>query len=216
MTGELWEINGKELKIVALDGHRISLRKIKLKKEYEPRKVIVPGKTLAEIIKIIGGDPEKEIAVYFTENHIQFEIENTRAISRLIDGEYLKVEQLLSKDYGTKIKVQKRNYRNVLNRASLLLKDDAKKPIILNIEENILSLEAASNMGSMNESMFVVKEGEKLRIGFNPKFLLEMLRVIDDEEVFMYFTSAKTPCTVRDEKDSYVYLVLPVNLSAAA
>ena len=60
MTGELWEINGKELKIVALDGHRISLRKVKLKKEYEPRKVIVPGKTLAEIIKIIGGDPEKE------------------------------------------------------------------------------------------------------------------------------------------------------------
>ena len=216
MTGELWEINGKELKIVALDGHRISLRKIKLKKEYEPRKVIVPGKTLAEIIKIIGGDPEKEIAVYFTENHIQFEIENTRAISRLIDGEYLKVEQLLSKDYGTKIKVQKKELQECIDRASLLLKDDAKKPIILNIEENILSLEAVSNMGSMNESMFVVKEGEKLRIGFNPKFLLEMLRVIDDEEVFMYFTSAKTPCTVRDEKDSYVYLVLPVNLSAAA
>ena len=216
MTGELWEINGKELKIVALDGHRISLRKIKLKKEYEPRKVIVPGKTLAEIIKIIGGDPEKEIAVYFTENHIQFEVENTRAISRLIEGEYLKVEQLLSKDYGTKIKVQKKELQECIDRASLLLKDDAKKPIILNIEENILSLEAASNMGSMNESMFVVKEGEKLRIGFNPKFLLEMLRVIDDEEVFMYFTSAKTPCTVRDEKDSYVYLVLPVNLSAAA
>lgn len=184
MTGELWEINGKELKIVALDGHRISLRKIKLKKEYEPRKVIVPGKTLAEIIKIIGGDPEKEIAVYFTENHIQFEIENTRAISRLIEGEYLKVEQLLSKDYGTKIKVQKKELQECIDRASLLLKDDAKKPIILNIEENILSLEAASNMGSMNESMFVVKEGEKLRIGFNPKFLLEMLRVIDDEEVF--------------------------------
>lgn len=216
MTGELWEINGKELKIVALDGHRISLRKIKLKKEYEPRKVIVPGKTLAEIIKIIGGDPEKEIAVYFTENHIQFEIENTRAISRLIEGEYLKVEQLLSKDYGTKIKVQKKEFQECIDRAGLLLKDDAKKPIILNIEENILSLEAVSNMGSMNESMFVVKEGEKLRIGFNPKFLLEMLRVIDDEEVFMYFTSAKTPCTVRDEKDSYVYLVLPVNLSAAA
>lgn len=216
MTGELWEINGKELKIVALDGHRISLRKIKLKKEYEPRKVIVPGKTLAEIIKIIGGDPEKEIAVYFTENHIQFEIENTRAISRLIEGEYLKVEQLLSKDYGTKIKVQKKELQECIDRAGLLLKDDAKKPIILNIEENILSLEAVSNMGSMNESMFVVKEGEKLRIGFNPKFLLEMLRVIDDEEVFMYFTSAKTPCTVRDEKDSYVYLVLPLNLSAAA
>ena len=136
--------------------------------------------------------------------------------SRLIDGEYLKVEQLLSKDYGTKIKVQKKELQECIDRASLLLKDDAKKPIILNIEENILSLEAASNMGSMNESMFVVKEGEKLRIGFNPKFLLEMLRVIDDEEVFMYFTSAKTPCTVRDEKDSYVYLVLPVNLSAAA
>ena len=200
----------------AMTGHRISLRKVKLKKEYEPRKVIVPGKNLAEMIKIIGGDPEKEVAVYFTENHIQFEIENTRAISRLIEGEYLKVEQLLSKDYGTKIKVQKKELQECIDRAGLLLKDDAKKPIILNIEENILSLEVASNMGSMNESMFIVKEGEKLRIGFNPKFLLEMLRVIDDEEVFMYFTNAKTPCTVRDEKDSYVYLVLPVNLSAAA
>ncbi len=216
MTGELWEINGKELKIVALDGHRISLRKVKLKKEYEPQKVIVPGKNLAEMIKIIGGDPEKEVAVYFTENHIQFEIENTRAISRLIEGEYLKVEQLLSKDYGTKIKVQKKELQECIDRAGLLLKDDTKKPIILNIEENILSLEAVSNMGSMNESMFIVKEGEKLRIGFNPKFLLEMLRVIDDEEVCMYFTNAKAPCTVRDEKDSYVYLVLPVNLSAAA
>ena len=216
MTGELWEINGKELKIVALDGHRISLRKIKLKKEYEPRKVIVPGKTLAEIIKIIGGDPEKEIAVYFTENHIQFEIENTRAISRLIDGEYLKSGAVIIKRLWNKNQSSKKGLQECIDRASLLLKDDAKKPIILNIEENILSLEAASNMGSMNESMFVVKEGEKLRIGFNPKFLLEMLRVIDDEEVFMYFTSAKTPCTVRDEKDSYVYLVLPVNLSAAA
>lgn len=120
----------KELKIVALDGHRISLRKVKLKKEYEPQKVIVPGKNLAEMIKIIGGDPEKEVAVYFTENHIQFEIENTRAISRLIEGEYLKVEQLLSKDYGTKIKVQKKELQECIDRAGLLLKDDTKKPII--------------------------------------------------------------------------------------
>lgn len=216
LTGELWEINGGELKIIAVDGHRIALRKVKLKKAYEPRKAIVPGKTLMEIVKIIGGDPEKELAVYFTDNHIQFEIDNTRAVSRLIEGNYIKVEQLLSADYGTKIKVQKKDLQECIDRAGLLLKEEGKTPIILNIEANLLYLEAKSKIGSMNECLFVMREGERLRIGFNPKFLLEMLRVIDDEEISMYFTTEKTPCTVRDEKDSYMYLVLPVNLSPAA
>ena len=95
MTGELFEITENVLKVVSLDGHRISIRKIDLKDSYEPRKVIVPGKTLQEISKIIGGEAEAEVQISFTKNHIVFEFDRTVVVSRLIEGEYFRIDQML-------------------------------------------------------------------------------------------------------------------------
>ena len=96
MTGELFEIDGDTLKVVSLDGHRISIRKMKLKDHYEDEKVIVPGKTLSEVSKILSGDSDKEVVIYFTGNHILFEFDDTIVVSRLIDGQYFNVDQMLS------------------------------------------------------------------------------------------------------------------------
>ena len=73
MTGELFDINGDTLKVVSLDGHRISIRRIKLKDNYPARKVVVPGKTLNEISKILSGDADKDVYIFFTGKHIVFE-----------------------------------------------------------------------------------------------------------------------------------------------
>src|SRR5699024_228469 len=73
MAGELFEVNENQLKVVSLDGHRISIRNVTLKDCYENTKVIVPGKTLSEVSKILGGDNEKEVLIYFSSNHILFE-----------------------------------------------------------------------------------------------------------------------------------------------
>ena len=108
MTGELFEINNDELRVVSLDGHRISIRKIKLKNSYAPQKVIIPGKTLNEISKILSGDAQKDISIYFTDKHALFEFDNTTVVSRLIEGEYFKIDQMLSNDYETKVKVNKK------------------------------------------------------------------------------------------------------------
>ena len=91
MTGELFEISENELKVVSLDGHRISIRKVELKEHYENIKVIVPGKTLSEISKILSGDNEKEVLISFSQNHIMFEFDNTVVVSRLIEGEYFRI-----------------------------------------------------------------------------------------------------------------------------
>lgn len=159
---------------------KIICKKTDLAKAVQTVSKAVPAKATTSILECLLLRAEKE-EITLTGNNLELGIETVMPGNIEEEGS---------------IAIQAKELQECIDRAGLLLKDDAKKPIILNIEENILSLEAVSNMGSMNESMFVVKEGEKLRIGFNPKFLLEMLRVIDDEEVFMYFTSAKTPCTV--------------------
>lgn len=130
MTGELFEVNGGTLRVVSLDGHRMAIRKIALKDEYESTKVIVPGKTLNEISKILTGDNEKEVLIYFGTNHILFEFDDTIVISRLIEGEYFKVDQMLSSDYETKVSLNKKEFLDCIERATILIRENDKKPAL--------------------------------------------------------------------------------------
>lgn len=214
MTGELFEINENILKVIALDGHRISIRKVELMNNYASKKVIVPGKTLIEVSKILSGEVENKANIYFTPNHIVFEFDQTVVVSRLIEGEYFKIDQMLSSDYETKVRVNKKELLSCIDRAMLLVKEGDKKPIIINIGDEAMELKIQSQLGSMNEDILITKEGKDLLIGFNPKFLMDALRVIEDEEIQIYLTNAKAPCFIRDEKESYIYLILPVNFNA--
>ncbi len=216
MTGELFEINGDELRVVSLDGHRISIRKIKLKENYGNIKVIVPGKTLIEISKILSGEMSDEISLYFTDKHVLFEMEDTVVLSRLIEGEYYKINQMLSSDYETKIVINKKELFNCIDRSTLLIKETEKKPIIVGVTDDNMELKINSNIGSMKEEIDIVKEGKDILIGFNPKFLMDVLRVVDDEEVTIYMINPKSPCFIKDKEESYIYLILPVNFNAAA
>ena len=214
MSGELFQIDNNMLKVVSLDGHRISIRKTELKDSYQSKKVVVPGKTLIEVSKILSGEVENEVTISFTSNHIVFEFDNTVVVSRLIEGEYFRIDQMLSSDYETKVKINKKELLNCIDRATLLVKEGDKKPIIINIMDEIMELKIKSQIGSMNEEIMITKEGKDLLIGFNPKFLIDALRVIDDEEVTLYLMNPKAPCFIKDEKESYIYLILPVNFNA--
>lgn len=213
MTGELMEVSDNILKFVSLDGHRISIRKIALKNEYEDKKVIIPGKTLNEISKILTGEADQDVYIYFTDKHVLFEFENTIVVSRLIEGEYFKIDQMLSSDYETKVEINKKELLDSIDRATLLIKEGDKKPIIINITDSDMQLKINSAVGSMNEEISIVKEGKDLMIGFNPKFLIDALRVIDDENITLYMVNPKAPCFIRNDEESYIYLILPVNFT---
>lgn len=211
MTGELFEINNDTLKVVSLDGHRISIRKITLKNSYPKKKVVVPGKTLNEVSKILSGDMDKDVSIFFTDKHILFEFNNTVVVSRLIEGEYFKIDQMLSSDYETKIKMNKRDLLDCIDRATLLVKEGDKKPVIIDVRDGSMELKMNSTVGSMDEEIDIEKEGKDLKIGFNPKFLIDALRVIEDEEILIYMVNPKAPCFIKDETESYIYMILPVN-----
>lgn len=214
MTGELFEINGDELKIVSSDGHRISIRKMQLRDAYEKKKVIVPGKTLNEVSRILPGGADNDVTVSFTSKHIVFEFDNTVVVSRLIEGEYFSIDRMLSGDYETKVRVNKKELLNCIDRATLLTREGDRKPIVININDNGMELKIDSALGSMNEDIDIEKQGRDLVIGFNPKFLIDALRVIDDEEVDLYMVNPKAPCFIKNEEESYIYLILPVSLVA--
>ena len=213
MTGELFEINEDILKVVSLDGHRISIRKIRLKNFYMPKKVVVPGKTLNEISKILSGDMDSEVHIFFTDKHIVFEFDHTTVVSRLIEGDYFKIDQMLSSDYETKVRINKKEFLNCIDRATLLVKEGDKKPIIINIMDGMMELKINSAVGSMNEEIDIEKKGKDIMIGFNPKFLIDALRVIEDEEIDIYLVNPKAPCFIRDAEEKYIYLILPVNFT---
>ena len=213
MTGELFEVKDDQLSVVSLDGHRISIRHIELKDHYDPFKVVVPGKTLQEIVKIISGEMDENVSIYVTSKHILFEFDNTRVVSRLLEGEYYKISQMLSSDYETKITINKKEFLNCIDRASLLIRESDKKPIIIDIADHSLKLNINSFFGSMEEEILIQKEGRDLLIGFNPKFLMDVLRVIDDEEINIYLVNPKAPCYIKDDAGTYNYLILPVNFN---
>ena len=216
MTGELFEIEENKLRVVSLDGHRISIRYIEMKNHYDSKKVVVPGKTLQEISKIIPGSADEDVVIYITNNHIVFEFENTTVVSRLIEGEYFKIDQMLSSDYDTKVRINKRELLDCIDRATLLVKEGDKKPIIMNITDGNMELRINSFIGSMNEDIDIDKDGKDIMIGFNPKFFIDALRVIDEEEVNLYMVNPKAPCFIKDDEGKFIYLILPVNFNTAA
>ena len=191
MTGELFEINENELKVVSLDGHRISIRNIELKNNYDHKKVVVPGKTLQEISKIVPGGVDDDVLIYLTDNHIVFDFDTTTVVSRLIE--------LL----------------DCIDRSTLLVKEGDKKPIIMNVTDGNMELKINSFIGSMNEDIDIEKEGKDILIGFNPKFFIDALRVIDEEEVSLYMVNPKAPCFIKDDEGKFIYLILPVNFNTA-
>ena len=122
---------------------------------------------------------------------------------------------MLSSDYETKFIINKKEFLSCIDRATLLVKEGDKKPIILRISDDNMEINIQSQLGSMQEDIDIEKTGKDIMIGFNPKFLIDALRVIDDENVTIYMVNPKAPCYIKDDEQKYVYLILPVNFNTA-
>ncbi|MBQ8138419.1 MAG: DNA polymerase III subunit beta [Lachnospiraceae bacterium] len=214
--GELFEVFGDYMRLSSLDGHRISIRRLQLRDEYENEKVIVPGKSLNEISKIVTGGAEDDIEISFSSNHIIFEFGNTKVVSRLIDGEFFDIDKMSYSNYETKVSINRKDLVDCIDRACLLVKEGDKKPIVLNIKDDMVTMSINSIVGSMNEDLDIEKVGKDIMIAFNPKFLLDALRVIEDDTIDLYMVNAKAPCFIKNEEESYIYVVLPVNFTTVS
>ncbi len=211
MTGEMLEIKEGKARLVSLDGHRISIRNLRLEGNYENVRVIIPGKTLNDISKMLSDNLEDTVDIIFDNNGIWFIFGNTFVYTRLIDGDYFDIDRMISSEYRTKVTINKKEFYECVERAGLLIKEGEGKPIILNISEDNIDIDVRSALGTMQESMSAEKEGDDLKIGFNPRFLTETLRAIDDETIDFYLINKRSPGYIKDKEDNYLYFILPVN-----
>lgn len=211
-TGCLIEIKNNLCSFVALDGYRMAVKKEPIEFSGEVS-AVVPSKTLLEILRIIEENKENtEIIV--SESHISFRLENTIIISNLLDGKFIDYEGIIKDNFVTVVKAEPTDIRDSVERASLLAKDDKNNLIVLDIKDNNMQINSASEYGNVEENVSVEKVGEDLKIGFNSKYLLDFLKVIDNEKIVLNLIGKNNPCFINEEgKQDYIYMVLPVRIS---
>ena len=212
LTGVLFEIIDGNASFVALDGYRLALRNVKIDSS-EDIKVVIPGRTLSELNKILEED-EEDIEITLTPGHIVFNIGDTLVFSRLLEGQFLNYRDIIREDHETKVKVNRKELQDSLERASLLAKEEKANLVKLNLFEDKLAIKSNSEIGNVHENMDVELEGKDVNIAFNSKYILDGIKAIEEEEIELFFMGSLNPCIIKPvEDDNYIYLVLPVRLA---
>lgn len=214
LTGSLIEVKDKELVFVSVDGFRLALRRKIIETEINDFTVIVPGKTLNEISKILQANND-EVFIYNSNNQIVFDTQSWRIVSRLIEGKYLNYNSLLNKEFETKVIVNIKEFQSSLERASLISMNDKNSPVKLFISDDKMVITSNAELGAVREEIKAEIEGNNLEIGYNPAFLIDALKAIDEDRAAIYFITTNAPCTLRpviENKNDFAYLVQAVRI----
>lgn len=213
LTGCLLEVNHNKAALVALDGYRLTLKNINVDCDSDI-KVVIPGKTLNDLYKILD-DEDSLVTVSVAKSHIIFDLDNSIIVSRLLEGQFLNYKDIIRNEYKSKVKVKTKDIRESIERASLLAREGKNNLIKLDITDENMIITSNSEIGNVHEEIPIELEGNDIKIAFNSKYILEGIRVIDTEEIMMHFISNVNPCIINPYGDNtYTYLVLPVRLAA--
>ena len=216
-TGCLFEIKNNKLNVVAVDGFRLAWKSKFLQSAANDFSVVIPGRTLNEINKILI-DSFDSVKIGISKNQALFEMENCKIVTRLLDGEFLNYASVIPENWETRIRVDKANIQDCFERVSLisasLIEKEKKYPVKVNVEIGKVTISCTNQTGDAKEEMFVETEGQNLEAGFNPKYFLDALRAIDDQEVFIDFGTSISPCIIRpvESNGDYIYMVLPIRM----
>lgn len=215
-TGCLFEVKENKLNVVAVDGYRLAVKTKELLNSGNDFSSVIPGKTLNEVNKIIS-DSFDTVKIGISRNQALFEMENCKIVTRLLDGEFLNYSNTIPKNWETRVKVNKNNIQNCFERILLIsassIEKEKKYPVKINIELGKVTISCANQTGDAKEEIFVNTEGKELEIGFNPRFFLDALKAIEDEEVYIEFGTNRSPCIIKPIEDGdYIYMILPIKM----
>lgn len=215
-TGCLFEIANKRLNVVAVDGFRLAWNSTILDNVSNNFSAVIPGKTLNEVNKIIL-DSTTPITIGVSKNQALFEMENCKIVTRLLDGEFLNYSSVVPQVWETRVRANKSSLQNCFERISLIsassIEKEKKYPVKISIDIGKVTISCTNQTGDAKEELYVTTEGKNLEAGFNPKYFLDALKVIEDEEIFIDFGSNISPSVIRAiDNDEYSYMILPIRL----
>ena len=209
LVGCLLKFAEGKLEMAALDGFRLAVANCDMPSE-EEKSVVIPARILAEIQKILmESSEEEEVSLVLDDKKAEIITKETRIVARLLEGEFIKYNDIIPKTYKTRCLV------SGIERASLLSKEGKNNLIKMDIANGKIEITSRSEEGNSKESIVCESEGDELVIGFNSKYVSDALKAVGDEEIVMEMSSPVSPCLIKPvEGDSFTYLVLPVRISA--
>lgn len=212
LTGVLMETADNILTLVALDGYRLALRREVMPIEIDDMSIVVPAKSLSEINRTLF-DSDEEIKLYFSKTHMLIDMEHTKLITRLLDGEFIRYKQILPDKHNTRVRVNRQELLEALERASLMAREGKSNLVKFSLSADTLTMSANSELGNINEEIKTEIIGNELDIAFNVKFFSDVLKSLDDEYLYLDMTNNISPCVVMPvQGNSFYYLILPVRL----
>lgn len=210
LTGICFEFKENGLSMVALDGYRLAIRNETLDKNFEETTIVVPGRALSEISKLLA-DTGDLIDISFSATHLKITIGETTTITRLMDGEFIKYKHIITDTHTTRARVNRTEMQDSIERASLIAREGKANIVKLSFTPDKLFVSANSELGKSNEDINISTIGNDLEIAFNAKFMNDVLRFLDDEYIYLDMNNSISPCMIRPIQGSeYFYLILPV------
>ena len=213
LKGCLFEISNNTITAVALDGYRLAMAKKPIISTTAEFSSIIPARTLGEIAKLLEGDDNDPLELLIQKNYMMLNINSTKVITRLLDGEFINYKQVIPQSASTTITINKKQLEYGLERASLLARMDKNNLVKFEIRDKLLTLTSASDIGNVTENITISLEGKDVTIAFNARYVSECMRIIDDEFIKINFSSSIAPCTITSSQDDeYLFLILPVRI----
>lgn len=216
-NGALLKVEDNILTVVAIDGFRLSLRKNLSEKNINNFKAIIPGKVLSELLKILTENEEETVKIGINRNQALFEMGQSIIVSRIIEGEFLNYNNIIPERYETKVKVKTKKLLDSFERVALFAKEnkekDKKSPVKMEIGIDGIVLSCVSETGDAKESIESAVEGKEIEIGFNPRYVIEALKAIDDTEIYIELTTNISPVLLKPiNSNDFIYVLLPIKL----
>ncbi len=210
LKGVYFEAKNYMLSAVATDGYRFAMCKKALEEKVEEITATVPSRSLSELAKLLG-DGENILKVYIEKNYLMVVLENTRIMTRLLtNGQYIKYDNLVPKEFITTLLVNKENFEKSLNTASIMSRGDKNNLVILDIEEYSMNISSTSQYGTAKENVTVSLNGKDIRCAYNAKYINDCLKVLDAETIKMEFAQHNSCVITINNSDEVLYFILPV------
>ena len=213
LKGCLFEIKDDILTSVALDGFRMAVVKKPVNASGD-MKAVIPSRTLSEIVRILDKD-ENNIKVFLQKNSLFVEVENTCLFSRVIEGEFVKYNHILPTSFANTVTVNRQALLNSIERASIVARNDRYNVIKFDVKEEVMNISAKAEVGNVNENVNVNLTGKDMAIAFNGKYIMEYLKISNDDFITLNLNTPIDPCILTAVgKEDFLYLVLPVRINA--
>jgi len=216
LTGELIEVKDNTMRMVAVDMYRISYKSTPLEGDSMDSKAVVPAKALNELSRMLPSGENEEVSVQFTDKRIIFGASTFTLTSNLLDGEFIRYDQIFNEDFITVVEVNRNDLLSAFERAVLIATENKMIGIKLEINDDDLIISSNSERGETEDGIPCKTDGKALTISFNPRYFIEALRAVEDESVVLKFNTQLSPCTIRGIEDGadFKYLIVPLRPEA--